>query len=107
MHTKEPWIQNHDDILASGDPADIIAECAWTDGMNAHCNARRIVACVNACAGISTDNLEDNKPIIEGLRILNNHRKELLDALKYAAGALGTDGHDPIVDAAIAKAEAA
>ena len=28
-------------------------------------DARRVVACLNACEGISTENLEDNKPIIE------------------------------------------
>ena len=28
-------------------------------------NSRRLTACWNACEGISTENLEDNKPIIE------------------------------------------
>lgn len=37
---------------------------------------------------------------------MNEITKELLDALKYAASALGTDGNDPI-DLIIAKAEAA
>ena len=37
---------------------------------------------------------------------MNEITKELLDALKYAASCLGTDGNDPI-DVIIAKAEAA
>lgn len=39
-------------------------------------DARRIVACVNACAGISTENLEDNKPLAEGLRGLNERIRQ-------------------------------
>lgn len=37
---------------------------------------------------------------------MNDVTKELLEALKYAAGCLGTDGNDPIDDI-IARAEAA
>lgn len=48
-------------------------------------DARRIVACVNACEGISTENLEENKPIIELARAYNaslRQRDDLLEALK-------------------------
>ena len=51
-------------------------------------NARRIVACVNACEGISTENLEDNKPIIELANDYNavlKQRDMLLDVLKQIA----------------------
>lgn len=34
-------------------------------------NARRLVACWNACDGLSTENLENNNPIKDGLRGLN------------------------------------
>lgn len=53
-------------------------------------NARRIVACVNACAGISTENLEENIPIKELARRYNEvirQRDDLLassiDAKRY------------------------
>ena len=54
-------------------------------------NARRIVACVNACEGISTENLEDNKPIIELANDYNavlKQRDMLLDVLNKAANDL-------------------
>lgn len=34
-------------------------------------NARHLVACWNACDGLSTENLENNNPIKDGLRGLN------------------------------------
>lgn len=48
-------------------------------------DARRVVACLNACEGISTENLEDNKPIIElanDYNVLLKQRDELLAALE-------------------------
>ena len=54
-------------------------------------NSRRIVACVNACEGISTENLEDNKPIIELANDYNavlKQRDMLLDVLNKAANDL-------------------
>ena len=50
-------------------------------------NARRIVACVNACEGISTENLEDNRPVKLAIQQYNNvvkQRDELLKALMLA-----------------------
>ena len=44
-------------------------------------NARRIVACVNACEGISTQNLEDNVPFLELARQYNVVLRER-DALR-------------------------
>jgi hypothetical protein len=48
-------------------------------------NARRLVACWNACSGISTENLEDNIPILELANRYNDsikQRNELLEALR-------------------------
>ena len=54
----------------------------------AEASSRRVVACLNACAGISTENLEDNKPIIELANDYNavlKQRDMLLDVLKQIA----------------------
>lgn len=71
-HTKEPWRVGFDD--GSGDS--YITSCSdetvvvrggtddWgvSHGATDPANARRIVACVNACAGISTEFLESVPP---------------------------------------------
>ena len=46
-------------------------------------NSRRLAACWNACEGISTENLEDNKPIIELANDYNAALKQR-DALRTA-----------------------
>ena len=51
-------------------------------------NSRRLTVCWNACEGISTENLEDNKPIIELANDYNavlKQRDMLLDVLKQIA----------------------
>ncbi|MCK9577093.1 MAG: hypothetical protein M0R51_14410 [Clostridia bacterium] len=72
QHTKEPWFTAYRENgagMCSQDIFDIngetIAEMAWfpvKEGnktyTNREENARRIVACVNACKGISTEDLE-------------------------------------------------
>ena len=77
-------------------------------------NARRLVACWNACDGISTENLEDNQPVKELAEKYNAafaQRDELLAALKHIEGvALADEWRDlPEIAkharAAIAKAE--
>lgn len=58
------------------------AEAMWPDK---EVNARRIVACVNACVGVGTEDLEDNGAIIELVREHNTvlkQRDELLAALE-------------------------
>jgi hypothetical protein len=63
-HTKEPWIvegctNEYFDIYSPEQPgcsAKLVASCSLTD---TEANARRIVACVNACTGISTRTLEN------------------------------------------------
>ena len=44
-------------------------------------NARRIVACVNACEGVRTEHLENNLPIVELVARYNEALREI-DALK-------------------------
>lgn len=82
-HTKEPWCIGPDGGLWSergplstdSDPA----------------NARRIVACVNACAGISTEVLEtaqdcEMHAALIRLRTYKAQRDELAEALRIIAG---------------------
>ena len=55
---------------------------------NAKENARRIVACVNACEGISTENLEESRPVkwlAEQYGATIKQRDELLEALRMYA----------------------
>lgn len=73
-HTPEPWgtayredseEMYHQDIF--GPDEETLAVASWypvkidnrTTGTNREANARRIVACVNACRGISNEVLED------------------------------------------------
>ena len=77
-HTKEPWMCCDAEVLA-GDKSDpvLICECDtnpyWKPyGTDGEFNARRIVACVNACAGIPTEALEKAQPgiIQDSLKLL-------------------------------------
>lgn len=93
-HTKEPWkVVNRGDEQCSD--IDAKGPEGWggdvTIAMNiGNDTARRIVACVNACAGISTDRLEDlGKPLMNYLFGADEHaanlvkqRDELLAALE-------------------------
>lgn len=92
QHTPEPWkhVGQGDIIGANND--DTCAAYLRADIGDA--NARRIVACVNACAGIPTDVLED-KSILKAdddLRIkreeLEKQRDELLALIKNDAFAM-------------------
>lgn len=99
-HTKEPWsIFTPDDFVAGKLPtlgingangeavvwyADIPDSGIYNDD-----DARRIVACVNACAGIPTDDLEasPNMGLFHLAEFANEmviQRDELLEALKVA-----------------------
>ena len=59
-HTPEPWRFNEAQADIDGQNGEAIAVCYWNDddGEGALLNGRRIVACVNACAGIDTAYLE-------------------------------------------------
>lgn len=84
-HTKEPWISmpggrfDRDVIITTQDRVDqsygeicsMDVEFTGKMGNEQKANARRIVACVNACAGISTENLQDNLPVNELARRYN------------------------------------
>lgn len=56
-------------------------------------NARRIVACVNACEGISTENLEENKPIAWLAQQFNESVKQL-DVLMKALRTISEESTD-------------
>jgi len=84
-HTKEPWhtgkgmLQlNIYDVDSHG------VATALQHRIEAEANARRIVACVNACAGISNEQLEDGKldVFLQALHIreLEAQNKELREA---------------------------
>jgi hypothetical protein len=109
-HTEEPWMVNEKGfstkglwsaptVYAADDELRYVAVCACADHMNFHsatdnlANAKRIAACVNACAGISTDTLEklEVKPSLTSMvEEYRQQRDELLDALKDALSALET-----------------
>lgn len=57
-HTKEPWLADANYVATEGDSA--IAYCNTVDryDLDGEENARRIVACVNACKGLTTEWLE-------------------------------------------------
>jgi len=74
-HTKEPWrlgklthprdyetvretVGPHDVVVDTDDGVYVLAFCNYNFPQDALANARRIVACVNACAGISTESME-------------------------------------------------
>lgn len=69
-HTPEPWVVGTNfGCIHKGlpDGRRINGALVICQGNNdqANANARRIVACVNACAGIPTETLEDTKLFIE------------------------------------------
>lgn len=60
-HTKEPWMawkDGSDRILFGPSTNYTAGQCFPQEVDSCEANARRIVACVNACAGISTEDLE-------------------------------------------------
>ncbi len=87
-HTKEPWIFSVADDFHCGS---IMGRHGGEvfDGDFTEANARRIVACVNACAGIPNEQLERGLPAMNALvdRIdgkiatLTKQRDDLLAAL--------------------------
>lgn len=64
-----------------------VADCSVVAGGSdvAQANARRLSACWNACAGISTEALDDEAPrkLLEDRDQLLAERNELLAALEY------------------------
>ena len=84
QHTKEPWNGKNIPLTASalervGFYIVFTNNPATKD--EAEANARRIVACVNACAGISTETLE---AMPAGPSAIERQREQLLAATQYA-----------------------
>jgi len=88
QHTKGPWEvgQRFPDTIYD-ENAEVIAKCYSISAVNAdESNARRIVACVNACEGVDTGLLENNPAPFSELRserdYLAAQNATLLAALK-------------------------
>lgn len=85
-HTPEPWrIDEYRNFVTPDGPlylGGVTTPLALGEDMRKGWeNARRIVACVNACEGIITQNLEDNVPFLELARRYNVVLRER-DALR-------------------------
>lgn len=87
-HTPEPWRANELQADIDGRNGEAVAVCYCNDdnGDDAIANARRIVACVNSCAGIPTDWLESGtvgclKNVRDERDMYLKQRDELLAAL--------------------------
>lgn len=66
-HTPGPWSERNGRIFQADRPNLTIANIARAfDGDYSSTNARRIVACVNACEGISTDAIETDGSAVMG-----------------------------------------
>lgn len=80
-HTKEPWHtgKNHNaERFIYGEDGWAVAECLQTkDKM--FLNAKRIVACVNACAGLDTE-------LLENIVLTGDTLKSRFETLKVEAG---------------------
>lgn len=99
-HTPEPWeaysVLVRTKITAEDPAGWLLADCQATGSRSIE-NARRIVACVNACAGISTENLEQNRQLKEGLQGLNERIREAeqqRDVLLKALQSIQEYAHD-------------
>lgn len=79
-HTTEPW--SIDGAKIYGGNCVLVTTVAYCHQEEA--NARRIVACVNACAHISTESLESGlqQNLISRARFAEEWVEELLDVLK-------------------------
>ena len=82
-HTPGPWAVNFTKFSeVRAENGAVIARCLKPTSLtNLEANARRIVACVNACEGVSTKHLENNLPIRE---LVTRHNEVLreIEALK-------------------------
>lgn len=87
-HTKEPWSQQYDDngfYEIMGAPQGMIA-FTCREGHTDEANARRIVACINALEGVSTEHLEKYgiPDFAEKISVLQKQRDQLREALELA-----------------------
>lgn len=79
QHTKEPWKVSGTEHIVAGGNYVVALDCKPED-------ARRIVACVNACAGLSTQCLEETGGGVEHYIAVIKQRDELLAALERMLG---------------------
>ena len=120
-NTPEPWKLCRND-QSVGDARGYAVCDVWPRGDDQLANeegkdnARRIVACVNACAGLPTEQLESSPPggVLKGVAGLISQRDELLAALEIIAASEEFHGDSFVCDfgtlqgvagAAIAKAK--
>ncbi|MES2706106.1 MAG: hypothetical protein V4726_05820 [Verrucomicrobiota bacterium] len=114
-HTPEPWTQDLDYVESErGIVARASAPGLYPERWQAHANAARIVACVNACTGINPEAVPDMLAALhEGRRAIGDH---FAPNDCYATGPLTGNEYRDLVecpacsfirmhDAAIAKAE--
>jgi hypothetical protein len=86
-HTPEPWkvsgtgTMRYIDVPVGNGILQEVATCMRVEYGDMEANARRIVACVNACAGISTEVLEYNA-MHGGVAGLEQQRDQLRAALQ-------------------------
>ena len=109
-HTKEPWAQHEDDpraIVAVSEPhlslltvGDDRMVLVYNDA-----DARRIVACVNALAGVSTEHLEQYglPDFAQKISDLAQQRDKLLAALEKCRDMVGHPDNVDFINAAIAE----
>ena len=98
-HTLEPWLAQHSQIC-KGSLA--VSDCFRAEDGSPEANARRIVACVNACVGFSTTELE-NKSRMQLMQALAKDRDELLEILYR----LLEESHGYVSERAVNEARAA
>jgi hypothetical protein len=85
-HTKEPWqyhTEGNRSFLLDADGYTIAELVKLQPAATVH-DARRIVACVNACSGIDIEYLEGNDSLPHFAKRMMMQRNELLAALKRA-----------------------
>lgn len=129
-HTPEPWVIDSrvgfgDRFYSDDETGSIIGECpeyrfAPRPAKERFANVRRIVACVNACCGLPTDELEQNGLVAAvGTQLLESDKQReelsslLLEAQRYVRYRLEYTECDARIvmgliadiDAAIAKAK--
>lgn len=110
-HTAEPWdLMPHGIIYggpvqqyANGSTKSQIAMTTGADFMapgEQQANARRIVACVNICAGISTDDLEQHSDVVSAQLsteiALDTQREDLVAALEHLVNVTTPDANGQI-----------
>jgi len=107
QHTQGPLAVNpvRPDQICTEDVRLVVAQAiGYSNVDKTIANARRLVACWNACVGVSTENLEDNAPVKELAERYNAvlaQRNDLLRALRKIITAENRNRMTVIASAAI------